>query len=157
MSVAVPAAGSIAPTQGPCSMQVFKLWLIVVAVFVTADLIWLGVIMKDFYSHELGELARRAGGRLSPRWGPALAVYVLIPTGLVLFVRPLLPPTAGVFQALGWGALFGLVLYGVYDLTNLAVLDRWTVRMTAADMAWGAVLCGVISVVMCLSQRWLAS
>jgi hypothetical protein len=35
------------------------------------------------------------------------------------------------------GALFGLVLYSVYDLTNLAVLEKWTARMALADMALG--------------------
>jgi uncharacterized membrane protein len=137
-------------------MQVVKLWLIVAAALVVADFVWLGMIMKDFYNHELGDLARRDGGRLSPRWGAAIAVYLLIPTGLLLFVRPMLSPSAGITQALGYGALFGLVLYGVYDLTNVATLDRWTVRMAVVDIAWGALLCGAISIVMCLSERWLA-
>jgi len=138
-------------------MQLFKLWLLVVTAFVVADLIWLGVIMAGFYSHELGDLARRAEGAFAPRWLPAVAVYVLIPTGLVLFVRPLLSPPAGNGHALVWGALFGLLLYGVYDLTNLAILDRWTIPMTAADIAWGMVVCAAVSTFMLHAQRWLSS
>ena len=46
----------------------------------------------------------------------------------------------------GSGALFGLILYGVYDLTNLAILEKWTRSMTVADIAWGCVLCGSTAV-----------
>jgi uncharacterized membrane protein len=138
-------------------MKTALLFLLVLPIFLLLDLVWLGVIMKGFYSQELGDLARRQGDALAPRWGAAVLVYLLIPAGVVLFVRPLLGADATLWQALAWGAVYGLVLYGVYDLTNLAVLDRWTVRMTVADIAWGCALCGVISVAMTLIQRWLHS
>ncbi len=136
-------------------MQGFKVFAIVLPIFLLIDLLWLGVVMNDFYSHELGELARRQGTALAPRWGAAVLVYLLIPGGLVLFVRPLLGVNATTWQAIGWGALYGLILYGVYDLTNLAVLEKWTVRMTFADIAWGCVLCGTISAIMRLVDNWL--
>ena len=98
-------------------------------------------------------MARRQGEALAPRWGAALLVYLLIPAGIVLFVRPLLRANANAWQAFGWGAAFGLVLYGVYDLSNLAVLEKWTVRMTLADIAWGCVLSGMTSILMWSADR----
>ena len=74
----------------------------------------------------------------------------------MLFVRPLLGPTATTWQAIAWGALFGLVVYGVYDLTNRAVLEKWPMRLTLADIAWGCVLCAATSAIMRLVDRWLA-
>lgn len=136
-------------------MQSLKLFAIVLPLFLVVDLLWLGVVMKNFYSQELGELARRNGAILAPRWSAAILVYLLIPGGVVLFVRPLLGENGTLWHAFGWGTLFGLVLYGVYDLTNLAVLDKWTLRMTVADITWGCVLCGTISVVMLIADRWL--
>ena len=136
-------------------MQGLKVFALLLPVFLVVDLLWLGVVMKDFYSQELGELARRQGTGLSPRWGAAVLVYLLIPGGLVLFVRPLLGENSTVWQAVVWGALYGLVLYGVYDLTNLAVLEKWTLRMTIADIVWGGVLCGTMSVIMWFIDGWL--
>jgi len=138
-------------------MHLLKLLLIVIPFTLAVDLLYLGVLMKDFYSRELGDLARRDGASLSPRWGAALLVYLLIPCGLVLFIRPLLGPTTSWLQALGYGAAFGLVVYGVYDLTNLATLEKWTVRLAAADMAWGCVLCGLVGLVTWGADRWLRS
>ena len=134
-------------------MKSWKLFAIVLPIFLLIDLLWLGVVMKAFYSHELGELARRQGSALAPRGGAAMLVYLLIPGGVVLFVWPLLGENGSAWHAFGWGALFGLILYGVYDLTNLAVLEKWTVRMTLADIAWGCVLCGTISVIMRFVDR----
>ena len=38
------------------------------------------------------------------------------------------------------GAVFGLVAYATYALTNHAIMRGWTPLMTGADMAWGTVL-----------------
>ena len=137
------------------SLRIVWLMLILAPLILAMDLVWLGVVMKDFYVREIGDLMRRSGTGLAPRWGAALGVYVFIPAGLVLFVRPLLGESATLWHALGWGAAFGLVLYGVYDLTNLAVLDKWTVRVTCADIAWGCLLCAASSGVMRLVDGWL--
>ena len=84
-------------------MQNWKLFAILLPIFLFIDLLWLGIVMKGFYSQELGELARRQGTALAPRWGAAVLVYLLIPGGLVLFVRPLLGVNATTWQAIGWG------------------------------------------------------
>lgn len=75
-------------------MHNLKLFAIILPVFLLLDLVWLGLLAKGFYSHELGELARRQGAALAPRWGAAILVYLLIPGGIVLFVRPLLNPSS---------------------------------------------------------------
>ena len=126
-------------------MRDLKLFLLVLPVFLLVDLTWLGVVMKNFYSSEFGDLMRRRDGGMAPRWGAALLVYFLIPGGLVLFVRPLVGPDASYLRAATWGAVFGLVLYGVYDLTNLATLEKWSLRVTIADMIWGTVLSAVMA------------
>jgi uncharacterized membrane protein len=138
-------------------LQAGKLFALLLPIFLAIDLFWLGIVMKSFYSTELGPLARRAGDGLAPRWGAALLVYLLIPGGLVLFVRPLLQNGGTIGAALGWGALYGLVVYGVYDLTNRAILENWSLRMTIADIIWGCVLCGITSLAMWRIDLWLKS
>ena len=57
--------------------------------------------------------------------------------------------TAGVlWTSTAWGGLFGLIGYGIYDLTNYATLTNYTLRMTAVDMAWGCVLSAATATVM---------
>lgn len=134
------------------------LWLVLILapLVLTIDMLWLGLLMKSFYAQEIGGIMRRTADGLAPRWGAAFFVYLLIPAGLVLFVRPLLGESASMLNAFAWGAVFGLVLYGVYDFTNLAVLEKWTLRVTLADITWGGVLCGVSACLMRIAERWLS-
>ncbi len=131
--------------------------MLLVPFVLLVDLLWLGVIMKNFYAQEIGGILKREGQSLAPRWIPAILVYGLIPAGLVLFVRPQLGVDTTLLQTFVSGALFGLIVYGVYDFTNLAILDAWTLRVTLADIAWGCVLCGTSSMVMRLIEQWLSS
>ena len=132
-----------------------KLLAIILPVFLLLDLTWIGIVMAGFYDREMGDLARREAGAMSPRWGAAIPVYLLIPGGIVLFVRPHFHVNSSQAAAFGWGAVFGFVLYGVYDLTNLAVLEKWTLPMTVADIVWGCVLCGTMSVLLRAVDRRL--
>jgi uncharacterized membrane protein len=138
-------------------VRTLKLATVVSVFFVVLDLVWLGMIMPDFYSEQLGSLARRINGNMAPRWGAALPIYLLIPGGILLFVRPRLRAENTALEALGWGAAFGFIVYGVYDLTNLAILEQWSWTMTLADIVWGCVICGVTSLVMWAVDSCIAS
>jgi uncharacterized membrane protein len=43
------------------------------------------------------------------------------------------------------GALYGFVLYGVFNFTVGAMFDGWTWRILAQDLAWGTISLGVIT------------
>jgi len=133
-----------------------KLYLLVLVIFLAIDLTWLGVLMAKFYKAELGPLARRSGEAMAPVWWAAFLVYILIPLGIMLFVLPRVSPENLAASALGWGFLYGVILYGVYDLTNYSLIDRWPWRMTLVDMAWGGFICAVTSYVAVILDRWLA-
>ena len=126
--------------------------LLATVVFASLDALWLSLLMSDFYSRMLGDLARRSGAHLDPVWWAALLVYVVLIGGLVLFA---LPRATSAASALGWGALFGLATYGTYDLTCQAVLRDWPVVMTFVDITWGATLCGVTALAVVAVEQWV--
>jgi uncharacterized membrane protein len=41
------------------------------------------------------------------------------------------------------GAAVGLLAYGTYDLTNLAVIEGYTLRIALIDLAWGTFLTAI--------------
>ena len=108
---------------------------VTVPIFFAIDLVWLVVVAKSFYRQHLGHLLAA-----EVRWGPAILFYLVFIAGLVFFaVRPALAAGSAT-RALGYGALFGLVTYATYDLTNHATLRDWPAIVTAVDLAWGSVL-----------------
>ena len=108
------------------------------------DAVWLGILMKTFYRQQLEPIVRLADGGIAPNWPAALVVYVLLGTGIALFV---MPRAATVSSAAAFGALFGLVVYGVYDFTNYSTLRQWPFALTLVDVGWGTVACSAASVV----------
>ena len=107
------------------------------ALTVTAalDLAWLGWLAKDLYRRHVGHL-------MAPevRWIGAVLFYLVYAGGLLYFVvRPAVAEHS-LRKALFNGALLGLFVYAVYDLTNLAVLRGWTATISAVDIAWGGFL-----------------
>jgi uncharacterized membrane protein len=75
-----------------------------------------------------------------------LAFYLLYAAGITYLVTlpaldadPMWSPIAGATR----GAVLGLVAYGTYDLTSLAILRGWPVGVTVIDMVWGAIITGV--------------
>ena len=110
--------------------------------FVILDGLWLGLVMKGFYRDQLGPIARMRDGSIAPVWPAAALVYVLLAAGIALFVAP---RAGDLRMALGLGAAFGLIAYGVYDLTNHATLARWPTAVTVADMLWGTASCAIVA------------
>jgi uncharacterized membrane protein len=119
-----------------------KLYLAAITVFFAIDMIWLGLIAKDFYKKQIGFLMRP-----DIHWPAAIAFYLLFVVGLVLFViQPALQRSSWT-HALLYGALFGLICYATYDLSNLATLKDWPVVVTVVDLIWGATLAASVSTI----------
>lgn len=118
--------------------------------FMVLDGVWLGLLMKNFYRDQLAPIVRLADGGIAPNWPAAVVVYVLLGTGIALFV---IPRAATIPSAAGYGALFGLVVYGVYDFTNYSTLRQWPFVLTLADVAWGTAASAVAAVVVRIVMR----
>lgn len=111
-------------------------------VFMAIDLIWLGFIAKNLYSKYLGYIMTD-----KVNWGAAILFYVLFIIGLLFFViTPALDKNSWTY-ALGAGALYGLLTYATYDLTNLATLKDWPITITVIDMIWGTTLAALTSII----------
>ncbi len=123
--------------------QTVKQFLTCMVGFMILDGIWLGVVMKSFYRDQLAPIARIADGALAPNWIAAFFVYVALGVGITVFV---LPRATDSLSAATSGALFGLVVYGVYDLTNFATLAQYPLAVMFVDMAWGAVATAICAV-----------
>jgi len=127
-----------------------KLAALGAVVFMVLDGIWLGILMKNFYRDQLAPIARLANGGFAPNWPAAFVVYVLLGTGIALFVIPRAPTLS---LAAGYGALLGLVVYGVYDFTNYSTLRQWPFLLTIADVAWGTAATAAASVAVRFMDR----
>jgi len=119
-----------------------KLFLIALPVFFVIDMVWLVLVAKKFYQEQIGFLMKP-----DINWFAAIIFYFLFIAGLVIFVISPAVEKHSWVHALIFGALFGLITYATYDLTNLATLKDWPLLVTVVDLIWGSVLASSISLI----------
>lgn len=126
--------------------EFLKQTLIAFGVIILLDSLWLGVLAKNFYAKELGHIITQTN------IVAGIFVWALLAVGAVFFVLLQVQKKTSL-HVFAFGALFGAIVYGVYDLTNMVFMN-WPLLVTLVDLCWGAVLCGVATVLACrISQK----
>ena len=80
-----------------------------------------------------------------PNFLAAGVFYLIYIAALLFFVIDPALVKASVWQAVWTGAFLGLAMYATYDLTNLATLKEWPLKITAIDLAWGTFITAATS------------
>ena len=111
--------------------------LVVVAfAMLLMDYVWLTLQ----YNYNASVIKNVQKSVMKMRYVPAALVYLIMPITVTYFA---ILQSKSLTESIQKGALLGLAMFGVYDLTNLATFDNWTTRMALQDMAWGTFLCSV--------------
>ncbi len=112
-------------------------YVVCVVVMGGLDFLWL-TNTHGLYQKDLGALLAD-----NPNMVVAVIFYLTYMVGVQVFaVRPALESGDWKTAAL-FGALFGFFTYATYDLTNMATMKVWTLRVTLYDIAWGTILTGI--------------
>lgn len=130
-------------------IRTLSVYAVTLLVFLGVDFVWLSV-MGGFYRQEIGGLMRAV-----PNIPVAALFYAAYGVGIVVFaVRPEVAD-ASLLQVALLGALFGALAYGTYDLTNLATLKGFTVKVAVVDILWGSALTAVCALAGRVAANWL--
>ena len=106
------------------------------------DLIWLSQIAQPLYQAGIGHLMAA-----TPKLGYAALFYLVFVFGLMWFAVRSSAQIKSVKSTFVAGALFGFFVYASYDLTNLALLKDWPLKLSIIDMTWGTLLSGTCATV----------
>lgn len=111
---------------------------IALPIFIAADLLWLGVLARNFYAQHLGYLLGEVV------WPAACIFYLIFILGITFFVTwPLV--SAPLIRVALTGGFFGFITYATYDLTNQATIRDWPQVVTFVDIMWGTLLGAIVS------------
>jgi uncharacterized membrane protein len=113
-------------------------YLAILLPFGLLDAVWLSLMGPRLYKPTLGDILLA-----NVNVPAAVSFYLLYPIGILVFATLPALKAGSVAPALIYAALFGALAYATYDLTNQATLRNWTLQLTLADMAWGAIASGL--------------
>lgn len=121
-------------------MNFIKLYLLTAAVFVALDFVWITRIASSFYERHLGHFLRPEPLALA-----AVVFYLIYLAGILVFaILPALEADS-LTRAIALGGLLGLVAFSAFDLTCLALFDRFPMVVVVVDLLWGTFLTGAVA------------
>jgi len=98
-------------------LKLITSYFIALLSFFALDMVWLGVISKNYYKQKLGFILSD-----NPNWVAAIIFYLIFIGGILFFaVNPSLKESRWQTAILN-GALLGALCYATYDLTNMATI-----------------------------------
>jgi len=124
------------------------MYIIAFIAFIVIDGIWLLFISKNLYQSEIGHLMADKAKLI-----PAIIFYLIFLVGLVYFVINPAIVSKDIVKLLFSAALFGLITYATYDLTNLATLKNWPIKITIIYLIWGTSLSTLVSYITYIIYR----
>ena len=113
-------------------------FILTAVVLLVIDAIYLKFIVGPFYSLAVKKIQ---GSEIKFRMYSAFIVYIILITGLYYFV-------IGPNKTVKEGAFFGLAVYGVFDFTNHAILDNYSLPLAMMDAIWGMILFSTTTFIM---------
>ncbi len=116
-------------------MDFLLMVILATVIFFVIDIIWLGVIAKELYNREMGSLLKE-----KVNWVAAIVFYLIFVVGMVFFAIAPAVDQESLGLAFGYGGALGLLCYATYDLTNLATMKNFPLKITIIDLIWGTSL-----------------
>ena len=105
------------------------LLLVSAIVFIVIDFVYLNV-MKGYFDNQIKSVQ---GSPIKMNNLGAALCYILLIVGINYFI---IKPKKSVSDAF----LLGIIIYGVYETTNLALLKNWSILTVIIDTLWGGIL-----------------
>jgi len=105
------------------------LLLVSAIVFIVIDFIYLNV-MKGYFDNQIKMIQ---GTQIKMNYLGAALCYILLILGINYFI---IKPRRSVSDAF----LLGIIIYGVYETTNYALLKNWSILTVIIDTLWGGLL-----------------
>lgn len=110
--------------------------LLISLIMLGIDYIWLEVLAKNLYQQEIGSLLVEGLTKNSQIFGASI-VYLLM-SSAIFFLS--LQKSTKLSCQLASSVFLGLVIYGVYEGTNLALIKGWSLKVFWIDILWGMIL-----------------
>jgi len=120
-----------------------------IAQFIIAFILYLildGAMIKLFTGKHFGEVIQKIQKEpMKPKMIPAILCFLVLAFGISYFIIDKVRKDHIIMDSLKYGAVFGFVVYAVYDLTNYATISSYPLKTTIIDIAWGTTLAFLVT------------
>ena len=124
--------------------QEIKSLIIILILFLIIDIPMITKINYDMYNKQFLRINNEKTVKKNDMYIGAIVAYLCLVLGIYYFV--IKDNVNKSFTEIGKiGALFGFVVYGIYNGTNKATIAEFGLTEAIKDTIWGTILCALIS------------
>ena len=129
----------------------FLLFIILFVYYILID----GTMLFLYTGKVFGNMIKNIqnGSPMKTRMIPGIICFIFLAFGYTYFILPRIRDDAIVIDSLKYGAVFGLVVYAVYDLTNLSTFGKYETKTAIIDILWGSVLGFLVTMLGAFTRR----
>lgn len=108
------------------------LFIKIFILFIIIDMIWIKLLAENKYKKMIKDIQNE---ELQIKILPAIFVYIFMTLLLILFRNT---SNINIF-------LLGFLTYGIYDMTNYALFNKFNLNFAILDMIWGGFLFSIVN------------
>ena len=118
-----------------------RITLVAIVLFLVLDAFYLGTMSGEW--NKL--LVRIQGSPLKVKMIPAVLCYFLIVFSWYYFIYSEYRVHRNVLRSVKTAFILGFVIYGIYELTNAAIINKWEWKYVVMDTLWGGILYALVT------------
>ena len=127
--------------------QLVKTIIVMMSIFIFADIIVL-TILTEKWNNAIKKIQNKP---LQVNYIYAILTYIFLIFGLYYFVYRHINKNSWKYDAVVKAFIYGAVVYGIFDLTNLSIFNNYDLSLALIDTLWG----GVLSAIVCGTTYYL--
>ena len=126
-------------------VNVIVILILCIILFLLIDIPMITIINKKMYMDSFYKINNNIMNTGKQGIVGAILAYILLAFAVYYFIirDNKLVNSSDIFIR---GCILGLVIYGVYNTTNLATINNYSIKVSIVDTIWGSLLMGLISI-----------
>ena len=124
-------------------MNQYIIIIIILVLLLVIDVPVITIINNTMYKDQFIRINKEPINQNIRMYSAAIICYILLTLAIYYFV--VVPElNSSNFDIIIKGMLLGLVIYGVYNTTNLATVNQFGIKEAIVDTMWGSIVVGFI-------------
>lgn len=119
-------------------LNTVKELIVLLVVFFIIDIVWLMLVLGSMFSKMVNKIQGKPM-LLNPFAG--MISYIMLAVGTYYFGLRNIDKDQPLLSSIKTAGVFGLLSYGIFDFTNMAIFSDYELLTGIIDTIWGGIVC----------------
>ena len=128
----------------------FITFIIILIYYLIFDFTMISIITNKVFSKMIKNIQKE---KMVTKIGPTIISFIALSLGLYIFVFDRIRDNYILEDSAKYAIPWGIIVYAIYDLTNLAIIKNWSIKVSIFDICWGGILSFIVIILTKLTMK----